>query len=65
VNKTAYYKCATCGTDFGKYPNQKAKDAHFNEHPECIANYSNGITTERGLMPERPIQYYWVDTEGE
>lgn len=61
-NKTVHHKCAHCGTDFGKYPNKAATDAHYNEHPECISEYSNGMTGVRGLQPpSRPIQFYWVD----
>jgi len=59
--KRVHCKCGTCGEDFGRYPNREGVNAHFEAHPECISDYSNGITRERGLKIERPLIFYWVE----
>ncbi len=62
AEKRVHSRCATCGADFGMYPNKEKADAHFDAHPECISEYDNGIVgAERGLKLQRPIRFYWVE----
>jgi DNA-directed RNA polymerase subunit RPC12/RpoP len=57
TDKVVYYKCGTCGTKFGEFPNATVVNEHFKT---CTAYLGSDA-----VKKERPLVFYQADRGSE